>query len=141
AEGAVDDLATAPKLTQLEVRPPRYFIRECSAAQLRVLAHYGDGTMRDVTDLTRFSVNDEAVAQVSADGQVEVRRKGEAAVAAEYLSQMATATVVFVPEDKAFTWPDPPEHNYIDRCAFAKLRLLHIEPSPLTSAETFLRRV
>src|SRR5438552_8294538 len=27
AEGAVDDLATAPKLAQLEVRPPRYFIR------------------------------------------------------------------------------------------------------------------
>ncbi len=86
-EGAVDDMGTASKLARLEVRPERVLLREAAAApHLRVLAHYQDGTIRDVTHLARFSVNDEAVAQVSAEGQVEVRRKGEAAVAAEYLA-------------------------------------------------------
>lgn len=142
AEGAVDDIAKAPKLTRLEVRPRRLLLDEpTTAPRLCVLAHFGDGTIRNVTHLCRFSVNDESIVQVSADDHLEVLAKGEAAVAAEYLSQMATATVVFVPKDVAFAWPHPAERNYVDRHTFAKLRLLHIEPSPLASDETFLRRV
>src|SRR5437870_13602405 len=54
---------------------------------------------------------------------------------------MATSTVIFVPKYAAFTWHNPPEQNYVDRYVFAKLRLLHMEPSPLTSDEAFFRRV
>src|SRR5437870_3628523 len=54
---------------------------------------------------------------------------------------MATSTVIFVPKYAAFTWHNPPEQNYVDRYVFAKLRLLHMEPSPLASDEVFLRRV
>src|SRR5205823_5235455 len=136
AEGARDDNATAPPLARLEVQPRRPLVHEPAAApQLRVCACYADGTTRDVTYLTRFSVNDEAVAQVSGNGMVKVLRKGEAAVAAEYLSQMATATVIYVPPQPTFVWPNPPEHNYIDHYVFSKLRLLQIEPSPLSSDE------
>jgi hypothetical protein len=141
AQGADDDAASAPRLARLEVVPPRCLLHErTTTPRLRIVAHYSNQSVRDVTHLTRFSVNDETMAQVTPDGQVGMRQKGEAAVTAEYLSQMATATVILVPTDPAFAWPNPPEQNDIDRHVFAKLRLLHIEPSPLASDEEFLRR-
>src|SRR6185503_11940751 len=34
----------------------------------------------------------------------------------------------------------PPEHNYIDRLQFARLRALRVNPSPLAGDSVFLRR-
>jgi hypothetical protein len=141
AQGGQDDTSTAARLTRLEVSPP-YRLLEAPAAgqQLRVLAHYADGSVRDVTALARYSVNDEAVARVTPSGRVEKNKRGEAVVAVEYLGRMATARIIFREEVPGFAWPDPPERNYIDRHVFAQLRLLRIEPSPLASDEHFLRR-
>jgi hypothetical protein len=141
AQGADDDSATAARLARLDVTPTNPILEEPAAAQqLRVTAHYSDGSARDVTHLARFSVNDEAVAQVTANGLVEKRKKGEVAVAVEYMSTMATAKVIFLHKDAGFVWPNPAGQNYVDRHVFAKLRLLQIEPSPLAGDEEFLRR-
>jgi hypothetical protein len=42
---------------------------------------------------------------------------------------------------KGFTWPNPPEHNFIDQHVFAKLKMLSIAPSDLCSDQEFIRRV
>jgi hypothetical protein len=140
AQGADDDSATASALDRLEVIPRERVLKEPAASQqLQALAHYRDGSVRDVTHLARFSVNDETVAQVTAAGRVERRGKGEVAV--EYLSQMATAQVIFLERVPGFTWTDAPVYNYIDRHVFAKLRLMQIEPSALATDDEFLRRV
>ncbi len=142
AEGARDDFAAAIPIARLEVIPPRIVLDEpATHQQLRAVAHYGDGSQGEVTHLTRFSVNDETIAAVNADGLAEKRQAGEAAVAAEYLGQMATARLLFRDAAPGFVWHAPPEHNYIDQHVFAKLRLLRLQPSPLCDDSEFLRRV
>ena len=142
AEGAHDDSRDAADIEQLEVIPPQGILDEpARRQQLRIVARFHGGARRDVTHLTRFSVDDETTATVSSDGLVEKRRAGEAAVLAEYLGRMATARFLFRDPAPGFRWSAPPEQNYIDRHVFAKLRLLRLEPSPLCSDTEFLRRV
>jgi hypothetical protein len=142
AEGARDDLASPASLECLELSPPRDILDEpATSRQLRVLAHFRDGSRRDVTHLTRFGINNDTIAVVGPSGVVEKRQAGEAAVTAEYLGQMATARLIFRDAKPGFVWHAPPEHNYIDHHVFAKLRLLRLEPSPLCSDSEFLRRV
>jgi hypothetical protein len=142
AEGGKEDPDTAPRLTKLEVIPAQPVIEEASTVQqLRVQAQFSDGTERDVTQLTRFTVNAEAIATVTSGGLVEKHKKGEVAVIAEYMNQMATARVIFLDAAPATVWEQPPENNAIDRHVFAKLRLLRIEPSPLCTDAEFVRRV
>ncbi|HUG91925.1 MAG TPA: DUF1549 domain-containing protein, partial [Planctomycetaceae bacterium] len=142
AQGARHDSQAAPTLVALEAAPPRQIIeREHSSAPLRVTARFADGSQRDVTSLARFSVNDESVASVAADGRLERHRRGEVTVSAEYASRFATATVVFREELPGYVWPSPPENNEIDRLVFEKLQQLAIEPSPLCTDEEFVRRV
>ena len=40
--------------------------------QLKVLAHWKDGTVEDVTGFTRFDTNDESVATVNSLGEVKI---------------------------------------------------------------------
>jgi hypothetical protein len=139
AQGADDDSTRVSRLTKLEIIPNRQILIEPKAdLQLRVQAYFGDGSVRDVTKLARFSLNDEAVAGVTPQGRVERLAKGEVAVSAEYMSQMATASVIF--GNSAFTWNPVPENNAVDHYVFAKLRLLQMEPSGLAGDEEFLRR-
>lgn len=142
ADGARDDSASASPLRFLEILPPRNILDEPAIRQqIRAIAHYGDGSHRDVTHLTRFTVNNEFLAAVSEDGLVEKRQAGEVAVTAEYLGQMATARLIFRDAAPGFVWHPPPKNNYIDRHVFAKLRLLRIEPSSLCDDSEFLRRI
>jgi hypothetical protein len=141
AAGAPIDTATAPRLERLEVEPSRRVLDEPTVSQqVRVIAHLADGSRRDVTHLAKFSVNDDHVARVDADGLVEKRARGEVAVIAEYRNQMAIARLIFLDAVPGFVWPAPPENNYVDHHVFAKLRLLRLEPSPLCTDAEFLRR-
>jgi hypothetical protein len=142
AGGARDDVEHAVPLKRLQVIPARAVLDQPVIRQpLRVLAQYHDGSQRDVTHLTRFTVSEDMIASVNADGVVERRQAGEVAATAEYLGHMATAHLLFRDAASGFIWHAPPEHNYIDQHVFAKLRLLRLEPSPLCGDSEFLRRV
>ncbi|MCI0457625.1 MAG: DUF1553 domain-containing protein, partial [Gemmataceae bacterium] len=142
AEGAASDLPTAPKLVGLDVSPRfRSFPTTGLEQQLLATARYSDGTRRDVTGDARYSSSNETTALVSEDGLVTMPAKGEAAVMVRYGHLMTVSTVVVLKHDPAFTWPGPPEHNYIDRHVYDKLRKLQIAPSDLAGDEQFLRRV
>ncbi len=142
AQGGRDDSSTAPRLSELELTPARLIIdAPTDSQQLQVLAGFEDGSRRDVTHLARFTVNDESVAEVSAGGRVHKLRRGEVTVSAEYCNDFTSATLVFREPDPKFNWPDPKENNYVDRHVLAKLKLLRIEPSLLSSDEEFVRRV
>jgi hypothetical protein len=41
---------------------------------------------------------------------------------------------------QGFAWTNPPESNYVDKHAFAKLKMLNILPSELCSDQEFIRR-
>ena len=54
-----------------------------------MLAHFADGSVRDVTRLTVFSSSDTAVADVDANGLVEFKQAGEVAILCRYLDGAA----------------------------------------------------
>jgi hypothetical protein len=105
------------------------------------LAYFADGSVRDVTRLTVFSSSDDLIARVDANGLVEMRQSGEAAIICRYLDIIECVRLTYVEPRQDFRWPNPPEHNYVDRHVFDKLKLLNIVPSQLCTDETFLRRV
>ena len=141
AQGATDDRATAPRPSAVRVTPSDTILdAPATSVRLRVVATFPDGSERDVTSHTRFTVNDELAARVADDGTVSKRKAGEVVVTAEYMGRMTPAVVLFRDPNPAFRWPDPPAANYVDTHVHAKLKLLQIEPAAPCSDEVFVRR-
>src|SRR5207244_7311279 len=108
--------------------------------QLAVLAHFSNGSVRDVTRLTVFSSSDEAVATVDGQGRVLFGQAGEVAILCRYLETLQTVNLSYLDPRDGFVWKSPPESNFIDRHVFAKLKALSIVPTDLCSDTAFLRR-
>jgi hypothetical protein len=141
-EGMPDDPASIPALKTIEITPgPRVSVAPARWQQLAVRAHFADGSSRDVTRLTAFSSSDDAIVRVDANGLVELRQPGEAAVLCRYLDILQCVRLTYLEPRSDFVWCDPPQHNYVDRLVFAKLKLLNLQPSELCTDQEFLRRV
>jgi hypothetical protein len=140
-QGTPDDRGHMPRPVALTVTPAQSVVDAPTAAQqLHVVAAFPDGSKRDVTRLSRFTVSDELAARVGLDGTVSKLKPGEVVVVAEYMGLMTPATVLFRDPKPDFRWPDPPEWNYVDTHVFAKLKVLQIEPAPLCTDTEFVRR-
>lgn len=127
---------------RLEVIPAEIRLAADSpAVPLRVVAHWADGSAEDVTCLTRFRTNDEAIAEVSPEGLVSPRGAGDTHIVAFYDNGVAAVPVLRPVSDRV--GPDAPERptpTEIDRLVLAKLRKLGIVPSELCTDAEFLRR-
>jgi len=141
--GAVNDSAAAGKLAALDVEPREIvFTGDGEKFTLRALARWSDGTIEDVTCLTRFATNDESVATVTPEGVVESAGAGSTFVIASYDSGV-TATQVLRPVSNV-TGPRFPEiasSTRIDELVVSQLRKLGIVPSEQAEDAEFLRRV
>jgi hypothetical protein len=141
SEGLRDDPADLPALKQIEILPgSRVLNAPARWQQLAVLAHFSDGSIRDVTRLTVFSSSDAAVADVSNAGLVEFAQAGEVAILCRYLETMQAVRLTYLEPKPGFVWSNPPEHNYIDKHVFAKLKMLSIQPSEVCTDQEFIRR-
>jgi hypothetical protein len=141
AEGLQDDQANLPGVKKIEVLPgSRVLTQPAQWQQLSVLAHYTDGSVRDVTRLTVFSSSDPGIADVTSTGLVEFRQAGEVAILCRHLEQLQSVRLMYLQPRPGFVWPNPAEANYIDKHAFNKLKLLSIPPSDVCSDSDFLRR-
>ena len=109
--------------------------------QLSVVAHYSDGTQRDVTHLVVFESSDNEVADISTTGLVTGFRRGEAAVLVRYLHHIESTLLTFTRDVEGFQWSNPPQRNYVDRHVDDKLQQLQFAPAPLCDDGTFVRRV
>jgi hypothetical protein len=130
-----------PRLTKLELLPGSGALAVGQSQRLLALAHFSDGSVRDVTWLTRFESNDAGQLEVTPSGRVQALRAGETAVRANYLSEVAVAVfttpyAAVVPAERFAQ-----RHNLVDDHVFARLQALHIEPSELCSDAEFVRRV
>lgn len=142
AEGLKDDPATLPALKKVEVLPgSRVTLAPARWQQLAVLAHFADGTVRDVTRLTAFSCSDETTASVDPNGLVELKQRGEVAVLCRYCDIIECVRFTYLEPKADFAWTNPPKSNDIDRHIFDKLQTLNILPSELCTDEEFVRRV
>ena len=142
AEGCRAEPSGAPRCVKIEVQPPtgRVLKRPAHTQQLSVLAHFSDGTIRDVTDLACYSSSDSEVADVTEGGLVIGHNRGEAAVVVRYMEFIESCFLTFVKDIEGYQWPNPPANNYIDELVYAKLQQLKFLPSGLCSDEEFLRR-
>jgi hypothetical protein len=134
--------ADAPTLKKLEMVPEASILSRHGKQQLAVLAHYDDGSARDVTRQVQYQSNEVPIAAVDEDGLVRAYSlAGEATIMARYQGQVTVfrATVPLgKPIDK---YPDFPINNYIDRLALAKWKKLGLAPSGLCTDSEFIRRV
>lgn len=114
---------------------------EGETQQLLVLAHYSDGTVRDVTSLAAFFSSNDSSAKIDEDGLVTAGDRGEAFVMARF--DVHTQGSQFLTLPKGLKYEEIPEQpvNYIDELVAAKLKKIRVNPSELCSDEEFLRRV
>ena len=117
-------------------------IQPGESGRVRARATFADGSEEDVTDLSDFRIQDEAVARVKSPGVVQAAGPGDTALLVSYRGNVrALRVLVPSPTPPGFRYTKPTEVNFIDREGFAKLRLLNVAPAEMASDAEFLRRV
>lgn len=131
-----------PRLEKLEIEPKEVaFNTVGETQQVKVLAHFTDGSTEDVTHQAVYESKDEPVATVTEDGLVTSTRWGGTAILARFLGEV-TSTFITVPraaDGKPF--PEIHTNNFIDEFVAAKLKKLNVRPSKLSSDSEFMRRI
>ena len=141
-EGVRPDPADTPQLVGLIVTPPARILDDpARQQQLVVRARYADGSARDVTRLARYNSTDPAIARVDDEGRVVKQKRGETTILVSFEHLVATAHLIFREPVPGLAWVDPPANNFIDQHVFAKLKLLRLPPSELSSDAMFCRRI
>ena len=140
--GAPEDPKDIAKPTDLELLPQSLLLEGKGAKQqMVVIAHYSDGTTRDVTSLSVFQSNNDVSANVDKNGIVTAEKRGEAFITARFDVFTKGTQAIVIPEDLQYKKPSLSTNNYIDNLVHDKLHKLRIYPSELCSDEVFLRRV
>jgi hypothetical protein len=140
--GAPDDPKDIAKPTDLELLPKSLLLEGKGAKQqMLVIAHYSDGTTRDVTSLSVFQSNNDVSANVDKNGIITAEKRGEAFITARFDVFTKGTQAIVIPEDLQYKKPSLSTNNYIDELVHNKLHKLRIYPSELCSDEVFLRRV
>ena len=140
-EGAASDVADPVQLVSTQIYPENIVTGPGMQQQMQLIAHYSDGSSRDVTRLGIFNVNTQRVAKVSDEGLVTTSDLGETAVVARFERVFATANFIVLQSNPDFQPTPIPKTNVIDEFVIQKLNNLKIKPSELADDATFLRRV
>ncbi|MBP52557.1 MAG: cell surface protein [Opitutae bacterium] len=141
-KGALKDSSDVAKPEKIQFFPPSALLEGVGATQqMSVLAHYSDGTTRDVTELTVFQSNNDLSAAIDEEGLVTAGKRGEAFIMARFNVFTVGVPVVVIPENLKYQRPILPTNNYIDSLVHDKLHKLRMSPSELCSDEVFIRRV
>lgn len=131
-------------VVSVHVFPAQRQLTQRDSQQLRVVAHYNDGSTRDVTTAATYSSNEPTLADVEPGGLLQTGTiSGEVAVTVSYLGHVDVARVQ-IPAAGAADRPLPKWwHNQhpIDELVADKWRQLKLQPSGLCSDETFFRRL
>lgn len=139
AQGTPRGAESEPQLVSVAVEPAGGVIERGEQQQLRALATYSDGSIRDVSALALYESNSAAMASVSEGGLVSVQDiPGRVAVMVRYQGKVAVSTAAVPLGAPLGDLPEP--NNFIDEYVFANLREIGIPPSPVCDDATFLRR-
>ena len=139
-DGAKLDKTPPPKVTSIELFPESALLSTATKQKLTVLAHYEDGSDRDVTSLAYFSTNQDNVISVDQNGEVEAGSRGEAFVMCRFDAHTTGRSFIVVPAEDDFKWQPVDSSNYVDVAVHNKLKSLRIQPSERCTDAEFLRR-
>ncbi len=142
SQGAPYGDPMADGVSKLVVNPKEILLKEPGQEQaLEVVAHYGDGSTRDVSKLAVVESNSTSTAKIEEGAVVLGERIGEAAIMVRYEGKFTTVPLTVLNPAPGFSWNKLPQHNFIDKHIDTKLKRLKIQPSDLASDEVFVRRV
>jgi len=130
------------KVAHIEISPRNPVIQEIgSSQQIRVTAHYPDGSKRDVTGEAIVESGNTEVAEADDFGLVSTVRRGEAPILVRYEGAYAATTVTVMGDRDGFVWEEPEIWGPIDSLVAAKWERMKILPSRLTTDNEFIRRI
>jgi hypothetical protein len=146
-------------LTSVEITPKKHVAKSLGEpVALRAVAHYSDGTSRDVTRWTIFKAEDSSAVKVAgtlrravaheADGTgtvpatvATVLRRGRHIVVARYLSEVVPIEMVVPLTDSKVNLAAESRNNFVDDEILKSLAVLGLPPAPIVDDTTFLRRI
>lgn len=142
ARGAPADPVDAARCIRLQVVPSEKRVQALDAGpqQMVAIAHFSDGSQRDVTHLAAYESSDLSVATVDQYGLVTPSQRGETVILVRFLEHIESVPLMFIQQVADFVWSAPPPANYIDELVNDKLRQLQFAPSETCSDADFLRR-
>ncbi len=141
ADGVPLDLST-PRVVRIQLAPTNPVIaRENMVQQMRVIATYADGEVRDVTHEAFVSSGDGDIADIDDQGRAHSKRRGEAPILARFEGAYTATTMTVMGDRTDFVWQQPPTNNFIDELVYRKLQRMKTLPSDLCSDDEFVRRV
>jgi hypothetical protein len=141
AAGVPLDMNVA-RVDRIEVFPQNPVLPEAAKAQqMVVLAHYSDGTVRDVTGEAFVESGNIEVLAAEPNGVVKLLRRGEAPVLVRYEGRYVATTLTVMGKKSDTPWVDVPQYNYIDQLVDEKLKRIQVVPSGLCTDEEFIRRI
>ena len=142
AAGASFDGDTSPKLTRLEVSPQhRVLVSPTDRVALTVVAHFADGTQRDVRTLAAYETTNIGVVNVQPNGEIVKLKNGEAVVLVRYLSQQVPVRLAFIADSGSPNVSILNTGQRLDALVAQQLQELRLQPSVLSSDAEFVRRV
>ena len=132
-----------PHFVRLEVSPLEIlFTKVGEKAKLRVLSHWSDGSVEDVTALCRFQTNDDAVAKVDLNGEISIVGKGDTHIVTFYDNGVVPVAVLLPQSEQVGPkYPQIPTPTKVDELVVTKLRKLGIVQAETCTDAEFLRRV
>ncbi|MBI3879584.1 MAG: DUF1549 domain-containing protein [Verrucomicrobia bacterium] len=142
-DGAKLDVEQTGDFDRLEVFPKEIVFQKAGdVVQLKVLAHWRDGTIEDVTQITRFRSNDDSVAAISDTGKAESKGKGDTHIVAFYDNGvLPVPAMLAMSEFTGSKYPKVPTKTKVDEMVVGKLRKAGIVPSEICTDSEFIRRV
>lgn len=131
------------KLERLELKPHKVILRATGeSTQLSAIAHYSDGTSRDVTHWTVLKAEDSSAVEIDPESaECRVMRRGRHLVVARFSERVVPIEFIVPLTDEKMDLTDEPRNNFIDDEILASLTSLGLPPSPLVDDATFQRRV
>ncbi|QDV47013.1 hypothetical protein Enr13x_69220 [Stieleria neptunia] len=145
ADGARFDKESFQALKKLQIEPSEIrFGDTAETVQLTAIAHWADGTVEDVTALCRFSSNDDSIAAIDADGNLQSGDAGDTHVVVYYDNAVVPVPVLrpisspTVDTTQSIAQREPTQP--IDVLVKQKLDKLGIVASDLCTDAEFVRR-
>ena len=141
ADGCRKEPEGSPRLAKLEVTPAsKILVEPADRFAVKAVAHFADGSTRDVTHLAAFEFTAVGVAKITPSGEVIREGVGETVLLVRYQSQVEPVRIVFLPDRPVPDMGNLVANNEIDRLVFAHLKELRLKPAELSPDHVFLRR-
>ncbi len=132
----------SPKVAKIEIAPANPIVQKIgSKQQMRVMATYADGEVRDVTREAFVESGNSEVATAGKTGLMTSVRRGEAPILARFEGAYAATTLTVMGDREGFAWQDPPTWSRVDELVAQKWQRMKIQPSGLCTDAEFVRRI